>query len=139
MDRSFAYGNPGGAAGDVATVRAIYEAFGRRDLEAALRHVSEDCVLVPSGTADAIGRREPYRGHAGVREYFADAARVWEDLSLEPDDVRAVGGGVVVFGHIVAHAEGRPVRRRVLWTWQLRDGLATSLRVTVLGDVPPTG
>jgi hypothetical protein len=53
----------------------------------------------------------PYTGHDGVRESFADAARVWDNLTLHADDFRVAVGGVVVFGRI----EGgrRPHRRAV--------------------------
>lgn len=131
-----AYGNPGSREGEVDTVRAIYEAFARRDVEAALAFLSDDCEFYPQGTSALTGRAEPYRGHAGVRAYFADAASVWDDLTLVASDVRAAAGSVVVFGHVTGTARGVPVRRRVLWTWQVRDGRAISMRVNDLGEAP---
>ena len=130
-----AYGNPGGS-GDVDTVRAIYAAFARRDLEGALAHVAEDVVFEPSGTARLTGRTEPYRGHDGMREYFADAGRVWEELTLHAEDVRAARDSVVVFGHAEGRVDGETVRRRVVWTWRLRDGRAVWMRAN---DVGPGG
>ena len=76
----------------------------------------------------------PYRGHDGIREYFADAARVWDDLTLHADDVRAIAGSVVVFGRVTALAQGRRLERRVIWTWKVRDGKATAMRVNTLGE-----
>lgn len=128
------YGNPGLRV-EVDTIRAVYDAFARRDVEAALAYVSDDVEFLPMGTAALAGRSEPYRGHAGVREYFADAARVWQDLTLHADDVRGAAGGVVVFGHVTGVADGHRVSRRVIWTWQVRDGKAVSFRVNDLGDV----
>jgi ketosteroid isomerase-like protein len=136
MQGSGAYGNPGSRRSEVETVQAIYDAFSRRDVEAALAFLSEDCEFYPQGTSTLTGRAEPYRGHDGVRAYFADAARVWEDLTLTAGDVRAAAGSVVVFGHVTGTARGVRVRRRVLWTWQVRDGLAVSMRVNDLGDAP---
>ena len=127
------YGNPGRLA-EVATVQAIYDAFARRDVEAALEFVAEDIEFLPLGTAQRAGRSEPYRGHAGMREYFADAARVWDELTLQAEDIRGVGGSVVVFGHVSGVVRGVRHRRRVLWTWKVRDGLAVSMRVRALGD-----
>jgi ketosteroid isomerase-like protein len=127
------YGNAGAMEADVASVRAIYEAFARRDIEAALAHVAEDISFEPSGTSRLTGRAEPYRGHAGLREYFADAARVWDELTLHAEDVRATLGSVVVFGRADGRVDGAPVSRRVVWTWRLRDGKAISMRANDLG------
>jgi ketosteroid isomerase-like protein len=131
----FSYGAPAGTAADVAVVRAIYAAFAARDVEAALPHVSPRFELLPTGTATRVGRTEPYRGPAGLREYLADVERVWEDLTLVADDIRAVAGSVVVFGHARGRPRGGggPVERRVLWTWRLEEGLAVSLGVNDFG------
>jgi ketosteroid isomerase-like protein len=129
------YGNPG-LREEVETVRAIFEAFERRDVEAALAFVSEELEFLPGGTAARAGRTEPYRGRDGVRQYFADASRVWDDLTIRADDIRAAAGGVVVFGHATGVAGGEPVSRQIVWTWQVRDGKAVSLRVNDLGDAP---
>lgn len=127
------YGKAGARAEDVDTVRAIYDAFALRDIDAALPHVAEDIVFEPSGTARLTGRTEPYRGHDGVREYFADATRVWDELTLHAEDVRAARDSVVVFGRAEGRVDGQPVRRRVVWTWRLRDGKAVSMRANDVG------
>lgn len=130
------YGNPG-RRGEVEVIRAIYDAFERRDVEAALELISEDVSFLPHGTAALTGRVEPYHGHAGVRQYFSDAARVWEELTLHAGDIRGAAGGVVVFGRVTGVADGERVSRRVIWTWQVRDGKAAALRVNDLGEVTP--
>ncbi len=127
------YGNTRAHAADVAVVRAIYDAFARRDVEGALAHAAQDVVFMPSGTASRLNRTAPYEGHDGIREYFADAARVWEDLTLHADDVRAAGDSVIVFGYAEGTVDGQRVRRRVVWTWRLRDGKAISIRANDVG------
>jgi ketosteroid isomerase-like protein len=122
---------------ELRTVRAIYDAFERHDVEAALAYVAEDMEFDPSGTKALVGREPPYRGPDGLREYFADAARAWDDLTLRADDVRAAAGSVVVFGHAEGRVDGEPVRRRVLWTWKVRDGKVFSMHATDLGDARP--
>jgi ketosteroid isomerase-like protein len=129
------YGNPAGVTADVDAVRAIYDAFARRDLDAALEHVAPDCELHVEGTASVVGRDGPYRGHEGMREYFADVERVWEELELHAEDFRVVPGSVVVLGHVTAVRDGVPLRRGVLWSWQLRDGKAVSARASDLGEI----
>lgn len=128
------YGVPGDVAAEVATVQAIYDAFARRDLEGAMPHFSDDVELSLPQTAGRAGRDGPYRGHAGVRAYFGDLNRIWSELTLHADDIRAITGGVVVFGSIRGRVGDEEVRRQAVWSWKLRDGLAVSVRVNDLGD-----
>lgn len=129
------YGTPGRVEREVETVRAIYAAFERRDVEGMLRYVADDCELDVPGTAEAVGRTGPYVGPSGVREYFADAERAWSALTLHADDIRAATGGVAVFGHVEAERGDEVVRRRVLWVWQLREGKAVRVRANDLGPM----
>ena len=132
---SFSYGAPSGARGEVEVVRALYDAFARRDLDALLNHVADDFELLPTGTAKLVGRASPYVGRAGVREYFEDASRAWSQLEILADDLRAVAGSVVVFGRVRGVPAGTtvPIERRVLWTWRLREGHVVFLGVNDLG------
>ena len=132
-----AYGTPGRVESEVATVRAIYDAFASRDVQAALPYIAEDCELHVPGTAQLTGRTEPYRGPEGMNEYFADAERLWVELRLFAEDIRATAGGVVVFGHVEGVYAGASVQRRVLWIWQLRDGKAVHVRANDLGPLDP--
>ena len=116
-------------------MRAIFDAFARRDVEGMLAHVAEDCELDVPGTAQLVGRTEPYVGPEGVRQYFADAGRAWKQITLHADDIRAASGGVAVFGHVEAEHDAGVVRRRVLWLWQLRDGKAVRVRANDLGPI----
>ena len=121
------YGNPGGLTEEAEVVRAIYDAFARRDLDAVLRHLSPDCELHLIGTGRIAGRTEPYRGHEGMREYFADVERVWEALVLHADDFRIIPGSVIVIGHVTGRRDGLDVRRsavgvaRQRWTRHVRE------------------
>jgi ketosteroid isomerase-like protein len=127
------YGNPSGVTNDIDVVRAIYAAFAARDLDRAVELLSPDCELHLRGTQDLIGREEPYRGHAGMREYYDDVARTWEELTLFANDFRAIPGAVVVMGHVEGRIDGEPVRRGAVWTWKVRAGKATEVRVADLG------
>jgi ketosteroid isomerase-like protein len=113
----------------IATVRHVMQAFNRRDVEEALAWVTPDCELRPLGTRALTGR-DCYRGADGIREYFADVARVWPDgLEVEPVDCRAVAGSVVVFGRVRGIQGGDPLRDEVVWVWRLRDGLVATGQV----------
>jgi len=130
------YGNPASLTEDVDLVRAIYAAFAARDIEGALDFVSPDCEIHLEGTARAAGRRGPYRGHVGLRQYFEDVERIWHELSVQADDFRTVPGSVVVMGHVTGIADSVRIRRRVMWTWRLRDQRAVLIRVSDLGEAP---
>jgi ketosteroid isomerase-like protein len=137
MTRADYYGNPSGQTHDIEVVRAIYDAFAVRDIEAALAHCAADCEFHMRGTASRIGRAEPYRGHDGLREYFADVERAWEELRLYAEDYRAIPGAVIVMGHVEGRMNGEPVRRNAVWTWKVSGGKATQVRVADTGPAPP--
>jgi ketosteroid isomerase-like protein len=127
------YGNPASLTEDVDVVRAIYAAFAARDIEGALDFVSPECEIHLEGTATAAGRQGPYRGHEGLRQYFADVERVWHEFEVQAGDYRTVPGSVIVMGTITGTTETGRVRRRVMWSWKLRDARAILLRVSDLG------
>ena len=113
------------------TVRRLFDAFARRELDVALALSAEDVELWPQGTAQELGRDAPYRGHDGIRDYFADVARVWESLAVEPGELRVASGGVVAFGTVRGRTRtGVDVVAPVIWVFQLRDGLVVSGRIT---------
>ena len=135
MARPDYYGNPAGLSEEIEIVKAVYEAFAARDRERMAQLLTEDCVLFLEGTARLAGRSGPYHGHDGMREYFADVERLWEELVLHADDFRAVPGSVIVLGHITGRRQGLDVRRSSVWTWKVSDGRATSVKAADLGDL----
>ena len=135
MARPDYYGNPAGLTDEADVVRAIYDAFARRDVEAALGLFSSDCELDFAGTARVSGRSGPYFGHDGLREYFRDVERVWQELVLHTEDIRVIPGSVIVIGHVTGRSQDLDVRRSSVWTWRVKDGRATSVKVADLGDL----
>ena len=80
-------------------------------------------VFVPP-TGRLAGRTEPYRGHEGLRVYFADVARVWEELRSEPDEFIEIDDDrVVCTGRVYAWGVGRVIDAPAGWVWRLRDEL----------------
>lgn len=125
-------------ADDEAIVLAVYDAFKRRDLPAALIHLAEDVEIELAATQRRVGQSEPYRGHDGMRRYFEDVARVWEGLELHVGHLHRTRRGVMVLGKVTAVEDGRRTSRRAVWTWQLRDGRVTHIRAEDLGEAVPT-
>lgn len=104
-------------------VRELFAAFARGDPAAAAPFVHPECRFWPEGTAEAVGRTEPYVGLDGVVAYFEDAARAWESLVVEPTDVRTAGSGVICFGVAIGRLRGADEEQRipVIWVFRLRE------------------
>jgi ketosteroid isomerase-like protein len=103
-------------------VRALYYAFARRDVEAAIALADPALEFWAQGTNERAGREEPYRGHEGLRQYFADVDEQWDELAVEPDDFRFAGNGVIVFGTARGRAGDDTLEVPVIWVWKLRGG-----------------
>ena len=135
MERPDYYGNPAGITAELDVVRAIYAAFADRDLERALEHIDPECEIHLEGTARRTGRLEPYHGHEGMREYFADVGRVWDELAIHAQDFRVVPGSVIVMGSVTGRRGDERISRAAVWTWRLRGGRAVYLRVSDTGEL----
>jgi ketosteroid isomerase-like protein len=104
-------------------VARLYEAFNRRDPEGIVALCDERMEFYPIATAEAVGRLDPYVGPDGLREYLADAARIWEELLITPSQVEQHEGRVLVRGRVYARSRELGIRDMPLaWIWELRDG-----------------
>jgi ketosteroid isomerase-like protein len=108
-------------------VRAFL-AFERRDPDALA------ACFHPEGVFEAVTARiaaggQPYVGHPGLHAYFADIARVWDELHVQPAVFHQQDGAVVATGRVFASAPGRAVDAPVGWLFRISDGLITYARV----------
>jgi ketosteroid isomerase-like protein len=101
-------------------VRDLYDAFARRDPDAAVALAHPAIEFWAEGTAERAGRSEAYQGHEGLRQYFTDVEAQWEELVIEPDEFRVAGTGVIVFGNARGRAGGEALDGPVIWVWKLR-------------------
>ena len=114
--------------GDIEVVKLAFDAFARRDVDAALDWMHPQVRLwVVTAAVSRAGR--PYIGHQGVREYWRDAQRLWRELELVPIDFELVGQAVVVLGEVQARGPAGALRQPAVWTWKLNDGLVVDCRV----------
>jgi ketosteroid isomerase-like protein len=109
-------------ARQVAIVKRLFDAFGRRDVDAALEVLDPDVRFLPV-TAHMTREGKAYEGHDGIREYIEDVQRLWQELVLEPGEFQAVLGVVVVIGEVHGRGSGGELNVPVVWTWRLRDDL----------------
>ena len=108
-------------ATDIEVVKAMFAAFADRDLDGVLAVAHPD-VEFTAVTGEQAGRTEPYRGHAGMREYFRDVANMWEELRLTPREFRAVGDMVLVTGKVSARSRSRTITGSTGWVFRVREG-----------------
>jgi ketosteroid isomerase-like protein len=70
----------------IEIVRRAMAAIARRDVSAFVADLVDDCELRPLMSVWP----QPYRGHDGIEQWFADLAAVWDEFSVEPEDFRAL-------------------------------------------------
>ena len=113
----------------VGLVRAAFDAFARRDVDALVLMCRPDIVLRDHPTSGRSGHPGPYRGEEGMRAYVQDAAVAWKGLELTPTAFRLSDRAVFVFGRADAGAVTRTQAIDVLWVWHVRDDLIASVEV----------
>jgi ketosteroid isomerase-like protein len=107
----------------IRIVEQAFEAFSRRDVNAFLALADDDIEFFPEGTSAAARQGRAYRGHDGIRLYFEDVGRVWDELRVMPHRYREVGSRVLVRGRIYARlANGFLIDSPGSWLWDVRDG-----------------
>jgi ketosteroid isomerase-like protein len=104
-------------------VREAFAAFTKRDVDAMLAVMHKDIEFLPMGTKSLIGQTGSYRGHAGIRKYFEDVARVWQELRVIPARYRSIGPYVLVLGSVYARdIDGNLTDMPTGWIWKLSGG-----------------
>jgi ketosteroid isomerase-like protein len=109
--------------------REIFEAFNRRDIDAGLELVTDDVEFV-ARTADIANEGEPYVGRAGIRKYYDDVARVWEELEVTPTEIRELDDAVLALGRVYGRGEGGYIQDSpAQWVMRFRGDRVRSIRV----------
>ena len=115
------------ASDAVENVRSGIDAYNRGDAEALVELSDPDVTMVP---IRALLEGTEYRGHEGVRRFLADMDEDWTEREVIADEMREVGGRVLVLGSFraVGRASGSEVRHPLAWIAVVRDGLLVGLR-----------
>ena len=89
---------------NVEIVKEGIDAFNRRDVDALDDLTTPDFEWFPAlpSTVEGEGYRG-YRGREGIEAYFDDIRSTWEGFRVIGDELRDLGGSVLVLGR----AEGR--------------------------------
>jgi uncharacterized protein len=106
-------------------VRAAFERWNRREHESLLEQIDPD-VEITVATSQLAGG-EPYRGHAGYREWTAAMEESFEVWQINPEVFRERGDDVVVLGqmHLRGRGSGVELDQPAGWVVEVRDGKMT--------------
>jgi uncharacterized protein (TIGR02246 family) len=107
---------------DVQLVRRVFDAINRRDVQAVLDAYDPDADM--STLTSELVQGKAYRGHSGIREYFSSFADVWDELHLEPEEIRDLGDRILVTGRWSSRGKesGAEVESPAAWLFGVRDG-----------------
>jgi ketosteroid isomerase-like protein len=83
-----------------------WAAWARGDLDLMLVRYAPDCHVEVLREMVAIGMRNAYQGHAGLREAAADWSEAWERMDLRPQEILDAGETLVILGHFHLRARG---------------------------------
>ena len=104
------------------------------DVEGLLRLYADDVEFLPlTGTRVETGG---YRGHDGVRAYFAEARELWDVLEPHGVDYRDLGDRVLVAGHcrVRGRTSGAESDPACAWVIGVRGGKIVSHRTCASFD-----
>lgn len=122
-------GPDGGRTPAEDLVRALFDAFNRRDLDGVLSMLHDEVVFEPVSGA-VMNDGEPYRGHEGMGRYFEHVQTHWRELQVQPVQIRVAGHAVVALGHVSGEGAGGPLQAApATWFFKLRDGLVAQIQI----------
>jgi ketosteroid isomerase-like protein len=88
---------------NVEKVRRSLEALASGDVEEMLSYFDPKAELHSAIIGGAEGK--VFRGHDGLRRWYAETGEIFEELEIEFAEYRDLGDRIVAFGRI--HARGR--------------------------------
>jgi ketosteroid isomerase-like protein len=113
---------------DVETLRAAYEDFNERGVEAIFERLAPHFQVRDRQSSPD---RETRYGREGIKQLFDSYMEAFDALRLEPDEFIDADGQIVVSLHQLARGKGSGARvvSRLAHVWTMRDGAAVALRI----------
>jgi ketosteroid isomerase-like protein len=106
-------------------VRRYYAAWSAGDLDAMLAIAHPDIEASP--TLGVLYQQSLYRGHDGIRDWFAEVARDWQRFDPRVEATAEHDGQVVAFIRLTAWRDGRDFDARIAVLHAFRDGRMLTL------------
>jgi ketosteroid isomerase-like protein len=110
------------------TINRLFEGLNRRAVAAVLALCDPEVEWSPAFTKGDTG--DGYRGHEGIRRYFADLAATWSAANAVPYQLTGVGDRVLAVCGVLAEAKqgGEELREQVAVVFSFRAGRVASVR-----------
>jgi ketosteroid isomerase-like protein len=107
----------------LAVVREVVEAWNRHDLERWIGCWDAGCEWLPK-LRGAVEGAQTYRGHDGLRRYWAEDEAVWRHFHLEPHRLQEAGDEVVLCctGRARGKESGVEIDAPLAFRFRVRDG-----------------
>jgi ketosteroid isomerase-like protein len=120
---------------NVERLRAGHEALAEGGVEALLEYVDPEFeVATPP---ELVAEPDTYRGHDGLRRYFASFYEAMDEIRFEPHEFISVSEGLIVVP-VTLRARGKQtgieVEQDSFGVWELRDGRAIGLEIFATMD-----
>jgi ketosteroid isomerase-like protein len=114
---------------NVATVRAIFEAVNRGDLDDAVARIPED--FVADWSESVAPESGVYRGRDEVRRIFETTSEPWSEVEYFESEIIDAGDLVVRVGGLRARGKGSgaEVAAHGTQVWTFREGTPISVRL----------
>jgi len=121
-----------GAAENIQTIKAVYEAFGRGDVEAILAVVTDDVDWATETSSDGAPWYGVRHGRAEVTTFFVDLAKTMEVDEFTPLTFAANDEDVMTIVRYTSHARetGKSATMQLHHWFRFRDGKIASYRGT---------
>jgi ketosteroid isomerase-like protein len=101
--------------------REAVRAFNERDVDWVLANTTQDVEWVPAIVGSVEGGA--FRGHLGLEEMFKQLDEVWEQFTLEPEEIRDLDDGFLVLAQVRASGKtGVQLEHSMDAVFELRDG-----------------
>jgi ketosteroid isomerase-like protein len=114
---------------NVATVRAIWEAVNRGDIDEAFKYAPDD--FVADWSSSEAPESGVYRGREAVKERFQRTQEVWSEMEYYETEIIDAGDQVVRVGGVRAtgRGSGAEVAAQGAQVWTFREGTPLSVRL----------
>jgi ketosteroid isomerase-like protein len=111
------------------TIKEMYAAFGRGDLQGLLSHVSADCTWDNAGPKE-LPWAGTFRGPDGISRFFAEIEKTADIQAFEPRTFVEQGDHVVVLGYEKGRSKrtGRTYETNWAHAFTLADGKVVAFR-----------
>jgi ketosteroid isomerase-like protein len=111
---------------DEDAVRQYYAAWSAGDLGAMLALAHPEIEAAP--TLGLLYEQSVYRGHDGIRSWFAEVERDWQAFDPRVLDVVTRDDEVIAFIRLTAWRDGRDFDASIAAVHTFRDGRIATLR-----------